>query len=139
MVRLSSILFFSITLLACSDDNFPDGLYDYQVVRLLSNESAKNWQLLNVDPEICDSTYYYEISDMIDSVGVSGIRWNCQNGGYTDTVFFDYAVPSSVGLNFSDSLIFNNQMYWVVDEITSNSLVIRQYPGENSFRLVSLD
>jgi len=139
MVRSSSILFFSTVLLSCTDDNFPEGLYDYQVVRLLSNETTKTWQLLNTEPESCDSTYYYEMSNQVDSIGVAGIRWNCQSGDYTDTIFIDHATPSSLGLTFSDSLIFDDKTYWIVDEVTSTSLKIRQYPGEHHVRLVSLD
>lgn len=138
MARLSSalLLLVAFCMFACDEDNIPEGLYDYQVVRLLASDTSKVWQLANREPGLCDSIYFYEFTNLLDSVAVAEIRWNCDIQWYADTVALGFAVPSSIGLSFSDSLIFSDDEYWEVRTITSQSLDLIQYPASQSVQLL---
>lgn len=140
MGRLSSTLLLLVIfcMYACDEENIPEGLYDYQVVHLLSSDTSKVWQIANLDQEICDGNYYYVFTNAVDSVAVAEIRWNCDSQSYTDTVALGFAVPSSIGLNFSDSLIFDENEYWEVGTITSKSADLVLFPEGRGVQLISI-
>lgn len=112
---------------ACGGDFFPQGLYDYQVERLLSADSSKVWsQVMEMD-DCADSTWLYiEIiaSDSDDSVTISEIVGGASCDPDTNLIGNADASAFSEELLFTDSLNFDNGTYWLIEEITSETLIL---------------
>lgn len=121
---------------ACDNDFFPKGLYDYQVERLLSNDSSKVW-LQRVNAENCQDLvrlFVELISEPNnDSLDISEITFsaNCT----PDTSIIGRADASSFdeSLLFTDSLNFANGDFWIISRITSESLEITSPIGKSSY------
>ena len=122
-ILASFILFWS-----CEGDFFPPGLYDYQVERLLTGGDSKVWDLVVDSDDCADSMGLYMVllSDSEDdSVAISSLvpSANCSS---MDTIFIGNADASRFidRLLFTDSLIFENGDYWLIQSITSSSLQV---------------
>lgn len=111
-------------LIACSEENLPEGIYDYQVERLLSGGSAKSWDQVVSSTSCTDSLkLYFEL--ITDSVDISQI--NPGNAcTFNDTVYLGRANASSFPDNnlFTDSLKFSDGDYWMIRRVTSSLLQI---------------
>lgn len=121
------ILIFGIFfLLSCSEEPVPEGLYDYQVERLLSGGDIKIW-IESKRIEQCSDTVLLHVSlveGSIDSLNLSRIIFN--SSCVRDTLPLGNAKPSSFssGPVFTDSLVFSNGDFWLVDRVTSQELQI---------------
>lgn len=130
-VKILTVFFF-IFLISCSEEDLPAGLYDYQVERLLSGQSgSKNWaQVVNSDNCADSVILYVELVTIssTDSIDISNLI-KSNNCTALDTIFIGRANASKfTGRSlFSDSLNFSSGDYWIVDQITSELLIV----GEN--------
>ncbi|MEP5612916.1 MAG: hypothetical protein ABJP45_11730 [Cyclobacteriaceae bacterium] len=121
-------LFFSITFSACKEDAVPQGLYNYQVERLLSGDTAKTWVLVSsviegstTTPVVCtDSLRLLITAVATDSINVATLtpQMNCTA---FDTLDLGDANASG-DLVFTDSIVFDSGEIWIVTEITSQNL-----------------
>jgi hypothetical protein len=126
-------------LAGCKDDSIPDGLYDYQVIRLLASEESKTWSLVSEESEVCGETYFYVFTNETDSVGVQSISWNCAQEAFSDTVMIGYGKPTSIAMLFTDSLVFDQFSYWRIDHVTANFVDLVQFPDGIQTQCESLD
>ena len=114
---------------ACVEDEFPTGLYHYQIERLLATDTNKTWLLAesvvngaSVRPSVCqDSVRLLFINDS-DSVNVSILSYNATCSAF-DTTRLGNANASG-DLVFTDSLNFADGREWIVESILPNRLTI---------------
>ena len=108
----------------CNDGFFPEGLYGYQVERLLSAGSEKVWfdQTTESGCEGLDLQLHFILAG--DSVYVNEIVPECEFGINTDTLFYGKASASESNLYFTDTLKFTSGEFWLIDEITTDRLEI---------------
>lgn len=124
-VRITSI-FLTFLLLSCTNEFFPEGLYDYQVERLLSGGSSKTWNQQVNSSSCLDSIrlLFDLVASADDSVLISEVfrGTSC----VPDTTLIGLADASSNlgGLVFTDSLNFANGSSWIVNDLTSKSLTL---------------
>lgn len=119
-----------IFLVGCAEDNFPGGLYDYQVERLLSGGDSKVWMLVSElengvasFPSICsDSTRLLITLTSLDSVNIVQLIPNIICDAF-DTLKLGNANASG-DLLFTDSLRFASGEYWYVQSITGTKLEV---------------
>jgi len=122
-------LFISIfTFIDCSEEFVPKGLYDYQVSRLLSNDSNKLWTVTKIivadQPQPiqnCEDSLFLLFTSISDSLLIQSLSRNCLTNNDHDTLDIGQAAPSSFGIIFSDSLIFRDGRIWFIREITSEN------------------
>ena len=116
--------------IACDTDFFPEGLYDYQVERLLSSGDTKTWnQVANTD-NCTDSVklvFTLLSSTIDDSVSVERLTSNVACTGF-DTTSLGNADASSFSdaLNFTDTLNFANGSFWIIRDVSSENLIIEE-------------
>lgn len=130
-VRYRSLVGF-IIFISCTNEFFPEKLYDYQVERLLSGGGSKEWSQV-VNSEACQDSVRLLIelvsSAVDDSVSISqivnGISCN------PDTTFIGNADASSFpdAIIFTDSLNFANGNTWIIGKITSSQLQVLKPTG----------
>jgi len=123
-------LILSLFFLGCDTDFFPEGLYDYQVERLLSGGEQKIWNRV-INSENCqDSTklLFTLISNLSDdSVFVQQLRANEACSGFDTTDLGNADASSFVGtLPFTDSLNFADGLSWIIRQISSENLEIEE-------------
>ena len=123
--------------IACTNDFFPEGLYGYQVERLLSDGSEKVWLKVVNSSDCADSVRLF--IEFIEATTADSIRLSTLNplpncSGF-DTLLIGNANASSIqgGLLFTDSLLFSNGDFWLVNNITSQSLTILLEGNAQSF------
>lgn len=117
-------------LVGCSEDNFPQGLYDYQVERLLSAGDSKTWMLVSETedgtiafPTTCSDTTRLLITLVDqDSISISRLLPNLECNAF-DTLKFGNANASG-DLLFTDSLRFATGSFWTIQSVTSSKLEI---------------
>jgi len=102
-------------VLSCEEDGFPMALYDYQVERLLHGGTEKMWQ---TDEEGVMGYLLFESLD--DSVNVMGITID-----FSDTLSLGMMRASVKSLLFSDSLLFAEGNFWLIEEVSANSLLFK--------------
>ena len=85
------------SILSCEEDGFPVDLYDYQVEHLLHGGTEKMW---HTDEEGVMGYLLFESLD--DSVNVM-----------------------SITLDFSDSLLFADGNFWLIEEVSAHSLLFK--------------
>ena len=102
-------------ILSCEDDGFPLGLYGYQVEHLLHGDAEKMW---TNDEE--DGWRYLLFESLSDSVNVMGIFID-----FSDTISLGMMKASVKSLHFSDTLLFSNGDFWVVEEVSSHTLLFK--------------
>ena len=127
-----------LACLSCSKQDVQDGLFDYQVERLLSGGSSKTWDEVINSTDCQDSLRFLIqlVEDQEDdSLSISQITTSSSNCTNLDTAFIGLANASSFGegFSFSDSLIFSDGNVWIINDLTSQILSINT--GRNrSFR-----
>ena len=135
-VRYLLILFVWLVM-SCTNEFFPEGLYDYQVERLLSNGDSKIWNQ-QVNSNECQDSVRLLVqlvsANTDDSVSISEIL-----GGIActpDTTLIGNADASSFldGLLFTDSLNFADGSTWMVNDISAKSLTITRPSGAISYQ-----
>jgi len=114
---------------ACDTDFFPEGLYDYQVERLLSGEGTKSWNQMLSSDNCQDSVklVFTLISNSVDdSVLVQRLVANEACSEF-DTTDLGNADASSFidGLLFTDTLNFANGNHWIIEDITAGGITIK--------------
>ena len=124
--RFKFLLVF-LVFFSCSNEFFPENLYDYQVERLLSGGSSQVWDQV-VSSESCQDSVRLIIeliaSNSDDSVAVSHvIGGNLCN---PDTSLLGNADASSFSdaIIFTDSLNFSTGDFWIIESISSKSLKV---------------
>ena len=102
--------------LSCQDDEFPLGLYDYQVERLLHGDAEKVWKTNEV------GVWSYLLFQSIDdSVNVMGITID-----FSDTISFGLMKASVKSMLFSDTLLFSDGDFWLTEEVSSHTLLFKK-------------
>ena len=121
------IVLIVFVLLSCTNEFFPEEFFDYQVERLLSGGSTKEWDEI-IASENCSDSIRLVIelisSTVDDSVTISQVvRGNNCN---PDTSLIGIADASSFSdaIRFTDSLNFANGNFWIIQSITATSLTI---------------
>ena len=103
------------SILSCEEDGFPTDLYDYQVERLLHGGTEKMW---HTDEEGVMGYLLFESLD--DSVNVMGITID-----FSDTLSLGMMRASVKSLLFSDSLLFAEGNFWLIEEVSAHSLLFK--------------
>ena len=103
------------SILSCEEDGFPVDLYDYQVERLLHGGTEKMW---HTDEEGVMGYLLFESLD--DSVNVMGITID-----FSDTLSLGMMRASVKALLFSDSLLFADGNFWLIEEVSAHSLLFK--------------
>ena len=102
--------------LSCQDDEFPLGLYDYQVERLLHGDAEKLWKTNEV------GVWSYLLFQSIDdSVNVMGITID-----FSDTISLGMIKASAKSMLFSDTLLFSDGDFWLIEEVSSHNLLFKE-------------
>lgn len=142
MRKTACLLMGLIWMTSCGDDYVPAGLYNYQVERLLSQGSSKEWTL--VSRSIGGSQV--ALDDCTDSLKLvvdlkSGLlvfneytpRVGC---ALYDTLYYGSGLASGE-LLFTDSIVLEGgaYTYLLIDEITSKRLSFRK-PNQESLQMV---
>ena len=104
------------SVLSCEEDGFPVDLYDYQVERLLHGGTEKMW---HTDEEGVMGYLLFESLD--DSVNVMGITMD-----FSDTLSLGMMRASVKSLLFSDSLLFADGNFWLIEEVSAHSLLFKE-------------
>lgn len=127
-VRFLALFFFIALILACQEDSFPAGLYNYQAERLLSGGDTAKWRLISFreddlfffPAECSDSTQLLISATADDSINVLVLRplSDCE---HFDTVSLGNANASG-DLLFTDSIVFTDNSYWIIQTLTSTKL-----------------
>ena len=127
-VLFIAFILFTFTLVNCSEEFVPQGLYDYQVSRLLSTDSNILWTVteITVDDQFqslenCEDSLFLLFTSVDDSLFIQSLTRNCIVNNVFDTVDIGQAAPSSFGIIFSDSLIFRDEKVWFIRVITSEN------------------
>ncbi|MDC1516402.1 hypothetical protein N8385_01645 [Cyclobacteriaceae bacterium] len=103
-------------ILSCEEDGFPAGLYDYQVERLLHGDVEKMWQT-----DEGGVMAYLLFKSFNDSVNVMGITMD-----FSDTLSLGMMKASVKRLLFSDSLLFADGNFWLIEEISAHSMLLKE-------------
>ena len=103
------------SVLSCEEDGFPVDLYDYQVERLLHGGTEKMW---HTDEEGVMGYLLFESLD--DSVNVMSITMD-----FSDTLSLGLMRTSVKALLFSDSLLFADGNFWLIEEVSAHSLLFK--------------
>jgi len=110
-----------------------------QVSRLLTSGSQAGWLPLEIIDEgrsvlsVCsDSIGYYFVLES-DSVEVRQLIPRCDGTSVFDTIGIGKAYPSVQDEIFSDSLIFDDGRFWLIEEIFSQQMTFKE--GETSYSL----
>ena len=103
------------SVLSCEEDGFPVDLYDYQVERLLHGGTEKMW---HTDEEGVMGYLLFESLD--DSVNVMSITMD-----FSDTLSLGMMRASVKVLLFSDSLLFADGNFWLIEEVSAHSLLFK--------------
>ena len=101
--------------MSCEEDGFPVDLYDYQVERLLHGGTEKMW---HTDEEGVMGYLLFESLD--DSVNVMSITMD-----FSDTLSLGMMRASVKALLFSDSLLFADGNFWLIEEVSAHSLLFK--------------
>ena len=117
-----------LVCLACDTDFFPEGLYDYQVERLLSAGERKVWNQ-RISSDNCQDSikllFTLIPNSLDDSVLVERLTINTTCTGFDTTILGNADASSfSDALLFTDSLNFAGGEYWIIDRISSENLII---------------
>jgi hypothetical protein len=128
---LSSLVIF--ILIGCGEIFLPEGYYDYQVYRLLSNDSTKLWVVERIDNtsslfENCEDSTFYSFESLDDSLSILNLGRNCGGIGF-DTLSDRIGIAGVVGIYFSDTLFLPGDDFWVIENLTSQMLTYRTING----------
>ncbi len=123
----------------CTEEEVPPGLWHYQVERLLSGGSTKTWTQV-VNSTVCTDSVFLLISEVnassADSLDISAIVRNAACTSY-DTSYVGRAnasFPTDGNILFTDSLIFSDGDFWIVDRITSEFFDVNIEGNNFSYR-----
>jgi hypothetical protein len=115
MERYVRLLFFIsavLMIVACSEDEFPASLYDYQVERLLAGEQGKLW----INSSSGGDPVFYAILADEDSIVVHSL-----SNSLLDTLETKKGSATSFELIFTDSIIFEGGDHvWLVQDIKND-------------------
>ncbi|MEP1096566.1 MAG: hypothetical protein ABJG78_15730 [Cyclobacteriaceae bacterium] len=124
------LVLLAFLFIACEEDEVPQGLYNYQVERLLSGGAAKTWVLASTNtdgstttPALCtDSLRLLITAVATDSINVTTLtpKLNCLTFDSLDLG----DANASGDLVFTDSIVFDSGEIWIIDEITARNLTI---------------
>lgn len=101
--------------LSCQDDEFPLGLYDYQVERLLYGDGEKAWKTNDVG--VWSYLLFQSIDDSVNVMGMSV--------DFSDTISLGMMKASVKSMLFSDTLLFTDGDFWLIEEVSSHTLLFK--------------
>lgn len=132
-------------LCACEEEAFfPNGLYGYQVDRLVSGGDTKLWTLTasEIDGEAqafenCDDSLKLYVEERTKGIAVYQVN-TCNP---TDSTFFGYMTSTFIAKGLSDQYLFTDSLlfeegtedFFLVKEVTSLYLKVNFKRGVNSF------
>ncbi|MEQ8546738.1 MAG: hypothetical protein RIC03_02455 [Cyclobacteriaceae bacterium] len=132
-------------LASCSDPFVPQGLYDYQVERLITNDTSKSWVLRsltvdgqNVEVMACDENITF-LAETITADSLVFLEINKQaDCSANDTLFWgSFRASGHIRNIFRDSLYFDDGIkpsFGLVEVVTPESLIISFSEGAFSER-----
>lgn len=125
--KLFVIILIVFVSISCSEEDLPEGIYDYQIERLLSGQTgSKIWSQVSSNTNCADSIklIFTLVADSSnDSLDIS-LERGCSGSSTTTLIGRADASHITDGVLFTDSLLFTNGNYWIVDEITSEQLLL---------------
>jgi hypothetical protein len=101
---------------SCEDDGFPAGLYGYQVERLLHQGDQKTWK--STESSVLPYLLFKYTSDSVEVYGVYD--------NVSDTLFIGSAKASDKSLIFTDSLLFGDGSYWLIESVSATYLRFKE-------------
>ncbi|MEO9485386.1 MAG: hypothetical protein ABJG47_18145 [Ekhidna sp.] len=120
--KVFTLLIF-LCLVSCSEEDLPDGLYDYQVERLLSGQSGTKMWSQQVNSTNCSDSVFLLFVSSSDSLDISRIVRSVGCASFDTTLIGRANAASVEGIDlFSDSLIFSSGSHWIVNGITSQQM-----------------
>lgn len=123
-VKLFFCLAGIIILMSCADEEFPVGLYDYQVERLLAGDEGKLW----INAEEGSEPVFYRIFNENDSLTLLSL-----SNTLLDTMSRQRAKATGLELAFTDSIVFANQeKIWLVEDIRNDRFQFRRVNPDGS-------
>tara|TARA_B100000575_G_C22972546_1_gene561389 strand:- start:261 stop:725 length:465 start_codon:yes stop_codon:yes gene_type:complete len=114
-LKLPWMFTFCITL-SCQYDEFPMGLYDYQVERLLHGGARKVWK--NNEEGVWNYLLFQSIDDSVNVMGISI--------DFSDTISLGMMKASVKSMLFSDTLLFSDGGFWLIEEVSSHTLLFKE-------------
>lgn len=114
-----AVLFF--VLISCEEQFVPNGMYGYQVENLLCDNGSSEWFDLTRSSNCGNFPNKLVFTRLSDSIVVSELIPTCDIELY-DTLALGKANASENKLIFTDSLIFEDNSYWLIKKIRSSSL-----------------
>lgn len=112
---------------SCTNEFFPEKLYDYQVERLLSGGDNKVWDLV-IDSQNCQDSVRLFVELLSSSTDDSVVISEIIRGGLCnpDTSLTGHADASSFedAIFFTDTLNFDNGEFWIIERITNQTLIL---------------
>jgi hypothetical protein len=110
---------------SCGEEYVPEGLYHYQAARLLSADSTKYWEL------VPDANSTQLVPYTFDVLGVKKtsktgdtLQFALINSTTSDSTLYGYATLSRYNLLFTDSILFLDDNYWIIRQLTSQKLTV---------------
>ncbi|MEP1032823.1 hypothetical protein [Ekhidna sp.] len=123
--KLVAITLFFV-IISCAEEQLPEGIYDYQVERLLSGQSGtKTWHQVTNTTNCVDSIKL--VFDLIVSTSVDSLDVSMISGCSPSTTNLIGRANASKAMDrqlFSDSLIFADGTIWIVNQLTSKQLTL---------------
>ncbi|WP_436517160.1 hypothetical protein [Ekhidna sp. To15] len=121
------VLISFLTLLACSEEELPVGIYHYQVERLLSGEEGSKVWMKVVNSQNCSDSVQliFELVENTsdDSLDISIIS-GCPSMNTATIIGRASASKAEDRDLFTDSLIFASGNFWIINQITSQQLFL---------------
>ncbi len=116
---------------SCVEDEFPEGIYHYQVERLLSNGDSKTWILASqtndgvvITPGACQDSIRLQVTQVEDSVGFTRL---IPTSDCTDFDSNSLGNANASGtLLFTDSLLFGDGTIWKIQSVLPDELIVEE-------------
>lgn len=140
-----SFLFLAWLTIACTDDAISDNFFGYQVERLISTGDTALWEpiaiTLNGESQLTrceDSVYFQFILGEDDSLSVLELVPHCQSSnGLFDTLSEAIGRASVDDEVFTDSIVFADGGFLIINEIFSSSVVLTREDETLRLQLVA--
>ncbi len=116
-------------MLGCASDEFPTRFRASQIERLLSAGSLATWQPVSIISQgtqllgnCADSIRFLVVQSVDDSLQVSQLQPLCDGTGVLDTMLIGKAKASAEEALFTDSLLFADGQFWIIQEVFSTQV-----------------
>ena len=135
-------LLLGLLITSCQEDDFPTGIYDYQVERLLSTDTMKTWTLTSQiidgqlsNPMQCTDSVKLLFVHIMDSITVSRLLPQADCMAFDTLSLGNASASVAKGTNrFTDTLHFATGDFWIIDAITSKNLLFSEENTQFSYQ-----